>query len=72
MMAKMTGYKYRYKGNSSNPMKTGVMAQDMEHGQGNSVIDTPAGKMIQGPEALSNALAILANQHERIRKLEGK
>lgn len=71
MMAQMTGYKYRYKGDKSNPQKTGVMAQDMEEGMG-SVINTPAGKMIQGPEAIGKALAILANQHSRIKKLEGK
>jgi hypothetical protein len=71
MMARMTGYKYRYKGSKSNPEQQGVMAQDMERDYG-SVIDTPAGKMVQGPEAMSKALAVLANQHERIRKLEGK
>ena len=68
MMASLTGYKYRYKGPSTNPMTTGVMAQDMPHG---SVVDTPAGKMIQKPEAMSQALAILANQHDRIKRLEG-
>jgi hypothetical protein len=71
MMAGLTGYKYRYRGAKTNPEQQGVMAQDMERGYG-SVIDTPAGKMVQGPEALSKALAVLANQHERIRKLEGK
>jgi hypothetical protein len=71
MMARMTGYKYRYRGDKSNPEQQGVMAQDMEKDYG-SVIDTPAGKMVQGPEAMSKALAILANQHDRIRKLEGK
>jgi hypothetical protein len=69
MMANLTGYKYRYKGNKDNPQVAGVMAQDM---QGDSVIDTPAGKMVQGPQALSQALAVIANQHARIRKLEGK
>ena len=69
MMANLTGYKYRYKGSASNPEVSGVMAQDMK---GDSVIDTPAGKMIQGPQALSQALAVIANQHARIRKLEGK
>lgn len=68
MMANMTAYKYRYKGAKSNPETAGVMAQDMPKG---SVVDTPAGKMIQKPEAMSQALAILANQHERIRRLEG-
>ena len=37
-----------------------------------SVIDTPAGKMIQKPEAMNMALAALANQHQRIKKLENK
>ena len=71
MMAQMTGYKYRYKGPKSNPQQTGIMAQDMAKGMPESVIDTPAGKKVQGPQALSQALAILANQHERIKKLEG-
>lgn len=70
LMAKMTAYKYRYKGSPTNPQQQGVMAQDMN--KFGSVIDTPAGKMVQGPETMSKALAILANQHERIKKLEGK
>lgn len=69
MMGNLTGYKYRYKGAKTNPTQAGVMAQDMPK---DSVIDTPAGKMIQGPQALNEALAILANQHDRILKLEGK
>lgn len=69
LMGKLTAYKYRYKGAKSNPEQQGVMAQDMP---GSSVIDTPAGKMVQGPEAMSKALAILANQHNRIKALEGK
>ena len=68
MMANMTAYRYRYKGAKSNPETEGVMAQDMPKG---SVVDTPAGKMIQKPEAMSQALAILSNQHERIKRLEG-
>jgi len=71
MMGKMSAYKYRYKGSVDNPTKVGVMAQHMKN-FGSSVIDTPAGKKIQGPEALSEALAVLANQHERIKKLEKK
>ena len=69
MMAQMTAYKYRYKGPSTNPQQVGVMAQDMPQ---DSVIDTPAGKVIQGDNALGKALAVLANQHDRIKKLEGK
>lgn len=69
IMAHMTGYQYRYKGPKTNPTQVGVMAQDMPK---ESVIDTPAGKMIQGPQAMNQALAVLANQHARIKKLEGK
>jgi hypothetical protein len=47
------------------------MAQDMEKGMG-SVVNTPAGKMVQGTPALGKALAVLSNQHERLLKLEGK
>ena len=71
LMAHMTAYKYRYKGDKSNPEVNGVMAQDMAKGGMASVVNTDAGKVIQKPEALSDALAILANQHERIKKLEG-
>jgi len=69
LMGRMTGYKYRYKGDRTNPTQVGVMAQDMDK---DSVIDTPAGKMIQGPQALNQALAVLANQHDRLLKLEEK
>jgi hypothetical protein len=69
VMAHLTGYKYRYKGSTTNPQQVGIMAQDMPK---DSVVDTPAGKKVQGPQALNQALAVLANQHERIRKLEGK
>ncbi len=72
MMAHMTGYKYRYKGDKTNPQVAGVMAQDAEQGMPDSVVDTPAGKMIQKPEMLSNVLAVLANQHDRIKRMEGK
>jgi hypothetical protein len=71
MMASMTAYKYRYKGDKKNPVQQGVMAQDMEKGMG-SVVNTPAGKMVQGTPALGKALAVLSNQHERLLKLEGK
>ena len=72
MMADLTGYKYRYKGSKNNPEVAGVMAQDLEKGMPSSVVDTPAGKMVQKPEVMSQALAVLANQHQRIKKLEGK
>jgi len=72
MMANLTGYKYRYRGDKSNPEQTGVMAQDLEKGMPDSVVNTPAGKFVQKPEALSHVLAVLANNNERIRKLEGR
>jgi hypothetical protein len=68
VMGHLTGYQYRYKGAKTNPKQVGVMAQDMPK---ESVVDTPAGKMIQGPQALNQALAVLANQHQRLKKLEG-
>jgi hypothetical protein len=70
MMAGLTGYKYRYKGDKSNPGQVGVMAQDVEKGMGDSVINTPAGKMLQGPQLMGHALSILANQHDRLLDLE--
>mgnify|MGYP000443918862 CR=1 FL=1 len=70
-MGEMTAYKYRYKGPQTNPTQVGVMAQDLGK-FGDSVVDTPAGKFVQKPEALGQALAVLANQHQRIMKLEGK
>jgi hypothetical protein len=72
MMASLSGYKYRYRGDKKNPMQAGILAQDMEQGMPDSVIDTPAGKKVQGAPALGHALSILANQHARIKKLEGK
>lgn len=72
LMAHMTAYKYRYKGDPTNPERAGVMAQDLEKGGSDSVVNTPAGKMIQPANMMSEALAVLANQHERIKKLEGK
>lgn len=72
LMGEITAYKYRYKGDKSNPEQSGVMAQDLQKTMKDSVIDTPAGKMVQGPEMMSKALAILANNNERLRKLEGK
>lgn len=71
MMGNITAYKYRYKGNKGN--SKGVMAQDVEKGEmGDAVIDTPAGKMLKGNEAMGHALAALANMNQRVRNLEGK
>ncbi len=68
LLGKLTGYKFRYKGDKNNPQTEGVMAQDMPK---DSVVDTPAGKMIQKPEAQAQMLALMANQHRRIKELEG-
>lgn len=71
-MGELTGYKYRYKGDTHNPQQFGVMAQDVEKSTPDSVVNTPAGKMIQPEPLFGKALSALANQNERIRKLEGK
>ena len=71
MLGKLTGYKYRYKGPNGNPAVVGVMAQDMEKGGFDSVVDTPAGKVIQKPETLNSVLALMGKLHERMLRLEG-
>lgn len=71
MFAKLTGYKYRYKG--SKRQTEGVMAQDVEKTpMRQSVVDTPAGKILSGNEMIGQSMAALANLSQRIRKLEGK
>jgi hypothetical protein len=52
---------------------TGVMAQDLEKTPQGAmiVIDTPAGKKLDGQKALSLALAGLASMNNRVKELEG-
>lgn len=71
LLAELTGYKFRYKGDKKP--QVGVMAQDIERTSlSPAVINTPAGKMINGDATQGKVLALMAHQHERIRKLEGK
>jgi hypothetical protein len=70
MIGKLTAYKYRYKGSPS--LQTGVMAQDIEEINPTAVVDTPAGKQVSQHQMMGPALAMIANQNDRIRKLEGK
>lgn len=71
MLAKLTGNKYRYKGDNSEQF--GVMAQDMEQTPfKHAVVDTPAGKLVNGNAMSGQLLALVSNMNERMRKLEGK
>jgi hypothetical protein len=71
LLGELTGYRFRYK-KDKNP-QVGVMAQDMEKTPlKTAVVDTPAGKMINGDTTQAQVLALLANQNARIRKMEGK
>lgn len=76
ILNKLTGSKYKYKpGVVDDKVHAGVMAQDLEKGgkPGEAmVIDTPDGKMIDSKEAMSFALAALANMHGRVKKMENK
>jgi GTPase involved in cell partitioning and DNA repair len=71
LMDSLTAYRYKYKG-KNNPNQIGVMAQDLERGGSNAVVDTPAGKMVQKPEMMQEVLAMLAHTNKRLMKLEGK
>jgi hypothetical protein len=70
MIGKLTGYKYRYKGSPNE--QVGVMAQDLEKINPQSVVDTPAGKMVSGDSTIGTAMAMIANQNKRIKQLEKK
>jgi hypothetical protein len=73
-------YLYQYKPAAAASMGTdtapraGVMAQDLEKSPllQDLVEDTPGGKVIDGPKALSANLAMAAGLDKRLRKLEGK
>lgn len=69
----MKSYSFRYKDEKYGAGKqTGVMAQDLEKaGLGHAVIDTPAGKMVDGAKAATTGLALLASLGKRVDKLEG-
>lgn len=53
--------------------QVGVMAQDLETaGLGHAVVDTPAGKAVDGAKAATSSLALVARLGERVARLEGK
>lgn len=67
------GKSFRYKGEpKSVPRRTGVMAQDLEKSDylRNVVVDTPAGKGIDMPRAVSAVMASSADFDKRLKKLE--
>lgn len=71
-LAKITGYKYRYKGDDEQV--GGVMAQDVarsEMGQG-MVHDSPEGKVIDTNKMVGAMAASVANLNERLKMLEDK
>lgn len=72
LFANLSGHKFRYKGDPRNRDQVGIMAQDLEKVSPDSVIDTPAGKMVQGESALNMALAAMSNMHGRLKDLEDK
>ncbi len=68
------GWKYRDPAKHGDGRWTGVMAQDMERSEaGRRVVrDTPEGKMLDIPRAVSTSLAASARLHERLRELEAE
>lgn len=66
------GWKYKEPAKHGDGRWTGVMAQDMERSEaGRRVVrDTPDGKMLDIPRAVSTTLAASARLHERLRALE--
>jgi hypothetical protein len=71
---KITGYKYKYKDPEKNGEgdNFGPMAQDLEKSDiGKSMVsDTPDGKMVDTNKAAMAALGVIADLHERIKKME--
>lgn len=72
-LSKLTGYKYNYKRPEMDGGSTGgVMAQDLEEsemGEG-TVVDTPAGKMVDGGKLIGAVTASLSNINDRLKALE--
>lgn len=77
-LAPVKPYAYRYKPEAAarmgtdTGMRTGVMAQDLEKSPilDDTVIDTPNGKVIDGPRAMGASLAMLAGMDKRLKELE--
>lgn len=64
--------KYRYKNpeRDGKGLQVGVMAQDLEKGAPQMVIDTPQGKMVDYSKAGGPIFASLASLHKRLKELE--
>ena len=61
---------YNYKGDDRE--RLGVMAQDVEKVRPDLVVDTPAGRVINVPQATGAVLASLARLNERVKMLEAR
>jgi len=74
MLNALKTYKYRYKDERDGKGEQfGILAQEMERaGLKHAVIDTPAGKMVDGAKTATSALALTAALARRVSKLEGK
>jgi hypothetical protein len=74
MLSALRAFSYRYKDGKKfgEGEHTGPMAQDLERAGSRAVIDTPAGKMVNGARLASENTAMLAALHKRLAKLEGK
>lgn len=72
----MQPYTFDYRPGSGGPpgRRLGVMAQDLEQSPlgAQLVLDTPQGKQIDVAQAQGAALAMIADQEQRLRRLEGQ
>ena len=70
----LRAYSYRYKDAKHGAgEQLGVMAQDLERaGLSQAVIETPAGKAVDGAKLAGGLAAALASVHGRVKKLEGR
>lgn len=67
----LTGYKYDYKNkNMGQGKQVGVMAQDLEKGAPQAVIDTPEGKLVDYNALGGPILASMSDLNERLAALE--
>ncbi len=70
---KLVPSKYKYKNPShGSGEQVGVMAQDIEKGAPQLVVDTPEGKVVDYSKAGGPLFASLASLHKRLKKVEDK
>lgn len=73
MLDGLRAYKYRYKDGDKfgEGEQFGIMAQDLERaGLKSAVMDTPAGKIVNGAKLAASNTAMLAGLHKRLKALE--